>query len=727
MAEEAEGTPQRRMSMGTKILIGVLAGIAVGVFLGDWSSPLRVVGRIYVSLLQMTVLPYVVVSLMTKVGRLSPMQARRLAGRAAIVLLALWTISLAVVVVLPISLPEWEAGTFFSSSLVKRPAELDFLELYIPTNPFHSLANNIVPAVVIFSILIGAALIGIENKERMLGPLGVFGDSLGRVSAGIVALSPYGTFALAAGAAGTLSPAEMLRLGGYVSSYTVGVLLLTFIVLPGFTALLTPHAYGRILSRMREALLTAFATGKLFAVLPMVIHDVKGLLVEREVPEKEAQATADLLVPLAYPFPNAGRILSILFIPFAAWFIGQPLDLVDYPMLLSGGLLAFFGSPVAAIPFLLDMFRRPVDLLALFLVAGIWCARIGDVLGAMHLASFSLLCDAWNRGWLRFQAGRALRLAVGSALALVLLLYLNNFVVSKSIMVVPATRDLVVEMELWNELVTIEEDPEAGPHPTPRLEGEEYIQRVRRSGVLRVGYVPRTPPFSYRNRAGDLVGFDVDLAQRLARDLEVKLVLVPYDRDKLKEGFAADRFDLAIGGIPSSIRNWGSYRETVPYLDLHAAILVEDRRAKEFGSIQQTLQIPHLRLGYVKGGLLVRTGRHRHEGLEVVEVEDPEDFLRGNRPDIDALLCTAESGAIYSMLYPRFSVVVPEGILTKVPVVFAVHRAGEFARLVDTWLELKRADGTMEVLYDHWILGKGREKSGEQRWSVIRNVLGWVE
>ena len=85
-----------------------------------------------------------------------------------------------------------------------------------------------------------------------------------------------------------------------------------------------------------------------------------------------------LLVPLAYPFPNAGKILSLLFIPFAAWFIGEPLALLDYPLLLSVGLVSFFGSPVAAIPFLLGVFRLPVDLLPLFLVAGIWCARCGS-------------------------------------------------------------------------------------------------------------------------------------------------------------------------------------------------------------------------------------------------------------------------------------------------------------------------------------------------------------
>jgi Na+/H+-dicarboxylate symporter len=156
---EQKADRPRKLSLGTRILIGILCGIAVGVFLGEESSPLQVLGDVYVGLLQMTVLPYVTVSLVTKIGRLRFEQARNLAGRACVVLLALWMISLLTVVVIPFSLPTWEAGTYFSASLVERPQEFDFLGLYLPINPFHSLANNVVPAVVLFSILLGVAMI----------------------------------------------------------------------------------------------------------------------------------------------------------------------------------------------------------------------------------------------------------------------------------------------------------------------------------------------------------------------------------------------------------------------------------------------------------------------------------------------------------------------------------------------------------------------------------------
>ena len=49
-----------------------------------------------------------------------------------------------------------------------------------------------------------------------------------------------------------------------------------------------------------------------------------------------------------------------------------------------------------------------------------------------------------------------------------------------------------------------------------------------------------------------------------------------------------------------------------------------------------------------------------------------------------------------------------------------------WANLVNTWIELKRRDGTLELLYGHWILGKTSEEK-TPRWSIIRDVFHWVE
>ena len=144
-----------RASLSTFIFAGLILGVACGLFLGEHAAVLSVLGDAFIGLLQMTVLPYIAVGLVTNIGRLAPGDAKRSGAYTAIFLVASLIVTLLAVVLLPMSLPERQAGAFFSTSLLEEPTETNFVELFIPSNPFYSLANNLVPAVVLFSIAVG--------------------------------------------------------------------------------------------------------------------------------------------------------------------------------------------------------------------------------------------------------------------------------------------------------------------------------------------------------------------------------------------------------------------------------------------------------------------------------------------------------------------------------------------------------------------------------------------
>ena len=69
-----------RLSPFQRIVIALLLGIAVGVFLGEYAAPLRTVGDVYVGLLQMTVLPFIICSVIGNIGRLTIDESKRLAA-----------------------------------------------------------------------------------------------------------------------------------------------------------------------------------------------------------------------------------------------------------------------------------------------------------------------------------------------------------------------------------------------------------------------------------------------------------------------------------------------------------------------------------------------------------------------------------------------------------------------------------------------------------------------
>jgi hypothetical protein len=83
-------------------------------------------------------------------------------------LLGLWGIGLVIVLVTPLAFPDWPWASFFSTSQVEEAKPVDLLQLYIPVKAFFSLAKAVVPAVVVFSVLIGLAPNSFDNKEALL-------------------------------------------------------------------------------------------------------------------------------------------------------------------------------------------------------------------------------------------------------------------------------------------------------------------------------------------------------------------------------------------------------------------------------------------------------------------------------------------------------------------------------------------------------------------------------
>ena len=155
--------PQRpRLSLSAQVLLGLVLGLVVGVCIGDKAAWLQDVGKAFIILLQMTVLPYITLSLITGLGRLRYQDVTTLALKVGALLLGSWMLAFAAILLMPLAFPPWQDASFFSTSLVEPPVEMQWLTLFIPSNPFHALANNVVPAVVLFSMAVGMALIGME-------------------------------------------------------------------------------------------------------------------------------------------------------------------------------------------------------------------------------------------------------------------------------------------------------------------------------------------------------------------------------------------------------------------------------------------------------------------------------------------------------------------------------------------------------------------------------------
>jgi len=723
MTNEEKRSDRPGSGLTKLILIGLVLGVFTGLFFGEYAGRLKIVGQAYIGLLQMSILPYMVVSLIGGIGSLSYEKAARLAVTGGLLLVGSWVIAFVVVFLMPLAFPNTEAGSFFSPSLVEI-ADVDFIDLYIPMNPFSSLARTVVPAAAVFSVALGIALIGVEKKQPLLDVLDAVSQALTRVAMLIVRLTPIGVFAIAANAAGTMTIEDIGRLQTYVVSFIVATLVLTFWILPGLVTVLTPFTYRDVMRTARTALVTGFATGNLFIVLPLLIENAKQLFEERQLSSEDTQSYIEVLVPTSFNFPNIGKLLTLIFVMFAGWYTGTTLPVGDYPMFSILGLFTLFGGVDLAIPFLLDQLQIPSDLYQLYVVTGVANSWFATLIAVMNLYAFTLVAACAATCGLKIDGPRLLRFAILSVLILGAAIALTRFGLSQMPSDTEAQRNTLMQMEISDPVPTVVHLKSPGPVPLPGP-GTSRLSQILKRGSLRVGYNPGNLPFTFFNSEGRLVGFDVELVSILARELGLKLELVPWTYETVYEQLGQGDFDLLIGGITVTTDRLAKAALSSPYMTITSSLVVPDHLRNEFSTWDQVDARSDIRIG-VTGTSRARELALSLVGSDVTQIGDYKDFLNGKRNDVDAIVISAEAGSAWTVLYPQFAVVIPTPH-RKAPMSFAMVKGDrELLDFVNGWLELKQADTTIDTLYEAWILGKS-SRVKKPRWSVIRNVLHWVE
>jgi Na+/H+-dicarboxylate symporter/ABC-type amino acid transport substrate-binding protein len=715
----------KKLSPFQRVIIALILGISTGIFVGEPAGHLEVIGDVYIRLLQMTVLPYVLVSIIGGLGRLDSTMASRIGMRAVKVIIIMWLSVMATLLLLPWAYPDWDTAGFFSTSMIAEPAAFNFVKLYIPSNIFASLSETIVPAVVLFSLLMGVALIQVKNKETLLTLTTNIGDSLMKVASYVAKLAPLGIFAISASAAGTLEVAELGRLQVFLWVYLTAAALLAFVFLPLLIHWATPFSYREILSTAGEAVITALATGTVLVVLPMIIERSKELLSKHGMECEETDSTVDVLVPTAYSFPSTGTLLGLGFILFSAWYVGSPLAFNDYISFVIMGALTAFGSMAVAIPFLLDFFDLPADQFQLYLLGSVVTARFATGLAALHGFVVTLLVASAvlkKLKWHRMMQAIVLHLAITFGVMIAAGFTLKTLI--------PYEYEGVQSfhsMKAMGTSVSVDRHKELVPlslyeQQQPRLD----IILARNN--IRVGYYDAriSLPYAFQNKYGNLVGFDMEIINEFARDLGVNISLFHIkSRTDEAQLLANGSIDITIGGHTITPQRALKSTFSDSYTYHTAGLLVSDSNRNKFSDLYDIQTMESFTLGVGKGKYYQNIVKEYFPNANLIEISDIRQFLKGKKPQVDAVIFGVEAGSAWSMLYSSHSAIIPKGLRLRAPVAFPLPKGQlDYVQYMNTWLKLKKENGLQDQVYDYWILGKN-PKAKKPRWSVMKDVLGW--
>jgi Na+/H+-dicarboxylate symporter len=704
-----------------KVLLGVTLGVAAGLFLGDAAWPLQVGSTAFIKLLQVTVLPYMLGSVIVGIGGRSPADAALLARRGGVMLVLVW-----VVVLL------WVFGTSFAypatgapglTGMVLEPAApIDWIDLYVPANVFHSLASNLLPAVVVFALLAGVAVSGMtpDSKRPLLEVLDAFNEAMRRVSRFIVGLTPIGLFAMAGAAAGTLRVEELIRLQIWLVVYIGSACLIAFWLLPSLVALLTPVPFWRFVGSLQTALVTAFAAGDYFVVLPLIIEANRKLLEEQGASAEEAEGTIGVAVPLLFNFPHVGKILALAFFPFGAWFSGVDFGASQWFTLSTAGVLGLFGNINAVVPFLLDLLRLPADLFNLFSVSSVVNVRFGALTAAMHTAALSMLVAASLLGRFRLRTRELVRVGLAGLVVAVVFVVGTRVFFARILPPVPSGIAALSGFTMRNgEMAVLLPRDEVPPDPG---RPDERLARILERKRLRVGVFTDGVPFTFFNPAGELVGFDVEMAHNLATSIGVSVGFVPIERDEVQAGLESGRCDIVMAGLASTVEASATIAFSQPYHEEQIAVLVYDHRRGEFQRVAPLVNGP-----LVVGAPSERyiSGIRRRVGTASVRPYPLQRIIdNGDLGELDAMVLPLDQAMYLARVQPALAAVVPEDLDVRAVVAYAMPKGADALRdVVDTWVGINRVGGSFRSAYDYWVRGLA-QAAHAPRWSIGHDLLG---
>ncbi|NKF50422.1 dicarboxylate/amino acid:cation symporter [Shewanella sp. WXL01] len=348
-------TESKKLGLTSKILIGMLTGIILGLllrnlfpesaFIKDYITEgvLAVIGTIFISSLKMLVVPLVFISLVCGTCSLSdPSKLGRLGGKTIAFYLFTTAIALTVAITAAIIVHPGAASLATSAmefNAKEAPSLAEVIINIVPTNPIQAMTEGNMLQIILFAVIFGFAISHIgERGKRVAALFNDLNEVIMRVVTLIMQLAPYGVFALMAKLSLTLG----LETFGSVLKYFFLVLLVlivhALVVYPTLLKVFSGLSPLMFLRKIRDVQLFAFSTASSNATLPVTIETAEHRMgVDNKI--------ASFTLPLGATINMDGTaIMQGVATVFIAQVFGIELSFVDYLTVVVTATLASIGT-----------------------------------------------------------------------------------------------------------------------------------------------------------------------------------------------------------------------------------------------------------------------------------------------------------------------------------------------------------------------------------------------
>ncbi len=246
------------------------------------------------------------------------------------------------------------------------------------------------------------------------------------------------------------------------------------------------------------------------------------------------------------------------------------------------------------------------------------------------------------------------------------------------------------------------------------LAKKSTIEKILKRGELRVGFESGYVPFEMTDKKGNFIGFDMDYARRMAKEMKVKFVPVNTEWDGIIPALMTDKFDIIMGGMTITQERNLRINFAEPYIVVGQTILLNKKhegKVKSYKDLNNPKYILTSRLGttgeqaikrYMPKATYKSFQSEAEAGLEVINGK--ADALVYDLPYCGFLYGSQGKGKTVFLDTP----------FTYEPLAWAINKGDpDFLNWLNNFLRQTKGDGFYDRLYQKWIIGTDWKKELE--------------
>ncbi|MCJ7595659.1 MAG: transporter substrate-binding domain-containing protein [Desulfobacterales bacterium] len=235
-----------------------------------------------------------------------------------------------------------------------------------------------------------------------------------------------------------------------------------------------------------------------------------------------------------------------------------------------------------------------------------------------------------------------------------------------------------------------------------QLTDESGLEQVLKRGILRVG-MSTFVPWAMKDKTGKLVGFEIDVATRLAHDMGVKAEFVPTKWAGIIPALLTGKFDVIIGGMGILPQRNLKVNFSLPYDVTGMSMVANKELAAGFKGVEdfnRTDVVLAVRLGATPVAAAQRFMPKAQLRKFDDESQAVQEVLNGRA---HAVIASAPMPAFQAVKYPDKLFLPMSGTFTKEPIGFALRKGDvDTLNFFNNWITVVQAEGWLAERKHYW-------------------------